>query len=92
MWGTVGRRGLKAVGARERGDGGAVLSVSVSEVTLVRAFSVSKDPDGEVFDMRGPLCRQLEKLDVVPLDAVNQYCRGGKQTLRHIHTFISPLT
>lgn len=46
---------------------------------LVRAFSVSKDPDGEVFDVRGPLSRQLEKLHIVPLDAVNQHCRGAKQ-------------
>lgn len=44
---------------------------------LVRAFSVSEDPDGEVFDVRGPLSRQLEKLHVVPLDTINQYSQHG---------------
>lgn len=41
---------------------------------LVRAFGVAKDADGEVFDVGGPLRRQLEKLDVVPLDAVDGNC------------------
>lgn len=49
--------------------GGAVLSVGLS--LLVWAFGVAKDADGEVFDVGGPLRRQLEKLDVVPLHAVD---------------------
>lgn len=40
---------------------------------LVRPFGVAEDADGEVFDVGGPLRRQLEKLDVVPLDAVDQH-------------------
>lgn len=38
---------------------------------------MSKDPDGEVFDVRRPLRRQLEKLDIVPLNAINQYSQHG---------------
>lgn len=53
--------------------GGAVLSVRVS--LLVWAFGVAKDTDGEVFDVGRPLRRQLEKLDIVPLDAVDGDCR-----------------
>lgn len=51
--------------------GGAVLAVRVS--LLVRPFGVAEDADGKVFDVGGPLRRQLEKLDVVPLDAVDQH-------------------
>lgn len=51
--------------------GGAVLAARVSP--LVRPFGVAEDADGEVFDVGGPLRRQLEKLDVVPLDAVDQH-------------------
>lgn len=60
-------------GAGGLSTGGAVLSVRVS--LLVWAFGVAKDTDGEVFDVGGPLRRQLEKLDIVPLDAVDGDCR-----------------
>lgn len=60
-------------GAGGLSTGGAVLGVRVS--LLVWAFGVAKDPDGKVFDVGGPLRRQLEKLDIVPLDAVDGDCR-----------------
>lgn len=40
---------------------------------------MSEDADGEVLDMRGPLSRQLEELDIVPLHAVDEDC-GDKST------------
>lgn len=62
-------------GAGGLSTGGAVLSVRVS--LLVWAFGVAKDTDGEVFDVGGPLRRQLEKLDIVPLDAVDGDSQHG---------------
>lgn len=38
---------------------------------------MTEDPDGEVLDVGGPLRRQLEKLDVVPLHAVDSHCGAG---------------
>lgn len=38
---------------------------------------MTEDPDREVLDVGGPLRRQLEKLDVVPLHAVDSYCGTG---------------
>lgn len=73
-------RALKAVGTRA-GKGRDVGSCPQCFSLLVRAFRVSKDPDGKVFDVRRPLRRQLEKLHIVPLDAVDQYCRGGETNI-----------
>lgn len=38
---------------------------------------MSEDPDGEVLDVGGPLRRQLEELDVVPLHAVDGHPQHG---------------
>ena len=79
---------LKAVGTRERGEEEETPSMVPSlRRCSVRALRVSEDPDGEVFDVRGPLSRQLEKLDVVPLDAVNQHCGGETQRQRRCGIF-----
>lgn len=50
---------------------------------LIRTFGVTEDPDGEVLDVGGPLCRQLEKFDVVPLHAVDSYCGAGNTVKHH---------
>lgn len=42
---------------------------------------MSEDPDGEVLDVGRPLRRQLEELDVVPLDAVDRHC-GAENTVK----------
>lgn len=44
---------------------------------------MSEDPDGEVLDMGGPLCCKLEKLDIVPLDAIDGYCAAGNTIKLH---------
>lgn len=59
--------------------GGCPWGFSTNE--LIRTFGVSEDPDGEVFDVRRPLRRQLEELDVVPLDAVDRHC-GAENTIK----------
>lgn len=57
---------------------------------LIRTFGVSEDPDGEVLDVGGPLRCKLEKLDVVPLNAVDSYCAAGN-TIK-IHPSAIPFT
>lgn len=44
---------------------------------------MSEDADGEVLDVGGPLGRQLEELDVVPLHTVDEDC-GGQDRLTHL--------
>lgn len=44
---------------------------------------MTEDPDGEVLDVGGPLRRQLEKLNVIPLYAVDGYCGAGNMVKLH---------
>lgn len=53
----------------------------VSADKLIRTFGVSEDPDGEVLDVGRPLRRQLEELNVVPLDAIDGHC-GAESTVK----------
>lgn len=55
---------------------------SLHQAQLEVGFGVSKYADGKVLDMRGPLCCQLKELDVVPLHAIDQDCRGGYKESR----------
>lgn len=44
-----------------------------------RALCVAEDADGEMLDVCRPLRGQLEKLHIIPLDAVNTNCRRGSK-------------